>query len=93
MVFEMDIQFNSVKELYDRLLPALRTKKNEMKRCGFNYIKEEDIWNYLKQIKWQNATNLSLYEMVGDVLNTDNEIIDTYIKQKLNSEKREIYLD
>lgn len=89
----MDIQFNSVKELYDRLLPALRTKKNEMKRCGFNYIKEEDIWNYLKQIKWQNATNLSLYEMVGDVLNTDNEIIDTYIKQKLNSEKREIYLD
>ena len=89
----MDIQFNSVKELYDRLLPALRTKKNEMKRCGFNYIKEEDIWNYLKQIKWQNATNLSLYEMVGDVLNTDNEIIETYIKQKLNSEKREIYLD
>lgn len=89
----MDIEFTSVKELYDRLTPALRTKKNEMKRCGYSYIKEEDIWNYLKQIKWQNATDLSLYEMVNDVLNTDNETIDTYIKQKLKNEKRELYLD
>lgn len=93
MVFEMDIEFNSVKELYNRLLPALRTKKNEMNRCGYTYIQEEDIWNYLKQIKWQNATNLSLYEMVGDVLNTDNETIDTYIKQNIQKEKRELYLD
>lgn len=93
MVFKLDIEFTSVKELYDRLTPALRTKKNEMKRCGYAYIQEEDIWNYLKQVKWQNATDLSLYEMVGDVLNTDNEIIDTYIKQKLKNEKRELYLD
>lgn len=93
MVFKLDIEFTSVKELYDRLTPALRTKKNEMKRCGYTYIQEEDIWNYLKQVKWQNATDLSLYEMVGDVLNTDNEIIDTYIKQKLKNEKRELYLD
>lgn len=89
----MDIEFHSVKELYDRLLPALRTKKNEMLRVGYSYVKEEDIWNYLKQVKWQNASNLSLYEMVNDVLNTDNDTIDSYMKQKLKGEKREIYLD
>lgn len=89
----MDIQFTSVKELYDRLRPALRTKKNEMIRCGYSYIQEEDIWNYLKEMKWKNASNLSLYEMVGDVLNIDNDTIDSYMKHKLKSEKREIYLD
>lgn len=92
-MIKLDIEFNSVKELYDRLLPALRTKKNEMLRAGYLYIKEEDIWNYLKQVKWQNASDLSLYEMVADVLNTENDTIEAYMKQKLKGEKREIYLD
>ena len=37
-----------IKELYERLKPALTTKVTELKRNDLDYIKIEDIWNYLK---------------------------------------------
>lgn len=87
----MELEFKSLEELYNRLKPALDTKKSEMNRNGYQYIKVEDIWNYLKEVKWRKANNLSLYEMVSDVLNTDNGIIDSYLKQKLNLNDRKLY--
>lgn len=87
----MDIEFKTLEELYQRIKPALIAKKSEMNRNGFNYIKEEDIWNYLKEIKWKKAEGLSLSTMVSDVLNTDNIIIDSYLKQKLNQTDRTVY--
>ncbi len=89
----MEMEFSSLEELYKRIRPALRTKKEEMRRSGFIYIKEEDIWNYLKEIKWTNSKNLSLYKMVNDVLNVDNLLIDKYLKNKLNMRNRNIYFD
>ena len=87
----MEVEFNSLEELYNRIKPALITKRNEMNRNGYKYIKIEDIWNYLKEIKWKKAKDLSLYEMVSDVLNIDDLLIDDYLKQKLNLKNREIY--
>lgn len=89
----MDVTFQSLAELYERLLPALKTKKSEMHRSGFPYIKEEDIWNYLKIIKWKNSKNLTLFDMVDDVLNTDNLIIDDYFKKELRTMKRKRYVE
>lgn len=89
----MDIAFNSLEELYERITPALLTKATEMKRAGINYIKEEDIWNYLKEVKWKNSNYLSLYQMVDDVLNCENYKIDEYLKKKLNLNNRRIYFD
>ena len=87
------IEFQNVKQLYNRLLPALRTKKEEMKRVGISYIQEEDIWNFLKEKKWKKANDLSLYEMVNDVLNTDNSLIENYLKSKLKTRKIKINLE
>ena len=39
----MDIEFNSIKELYDRVTPALNTKVTELKRNDLDYIKKDDI--------------------------------------------------
>jgi len=89
----MDLEFTSEQELYKRLKPALLTKCREMQANGYNYIKEEDIWNYLKEIKWKKAQDLSLSEMVNDILNTDNIIIDNYLKSKLNLRERRIYFE
>ncbi len=89
----MDIKFETLEELYKRIKPALITKKNEMHRDGYIYIKEEDIWNYLKEIKWKDAKDLSLYDMTSDILNTDNIIIDNYLKEKLNLRNRNVYFD
>lgn len=87
----MDVEFNSLEELYRRIKPALHTKKEEMKRNGYPYIKEEDIWNYLTEIKWVHSKNLSLYQMVSDVLNVEDSLIDRYLREKLSMRNRDVY--
>ncbi len=76
----MDIEFKSIGELYERLKPALNTKLIELKRNDLDYIKIEDIWNYLMGTKWSNAKNLFLYQMVDDILNLNNYDLDEYVK-------------
>ncbi len=91
----MNIEFESIKDLYERLKPALNTKEKELQRNNIKYIKQEDIWNYLKIEKWKNAKNLLLHEMVDDILNCDNTLLEDYVqgiiaknevKPKLDSE-------
>ena len=89
----MEAQFKSVNELYVRLKPALTTKVEEMHRNGYLYIKEEDVWNYLKEIKWVKSVNLELYQMVSDILNTNDIEIDSYLKEKLNLRNRKVYFE
>ena len=89
----MDIKFNSLEELYNRLKPALRTKVTEMHRNRYDYIEESDVWNYLKEIKWIDSSNLGLYQMVSDILNIDNIKLDEYLKSKLNMTQRHIYFE
>ena len=89
----MDIEFNSLEELYNRIKPALSAKKEELRRNGFDYIKEDDVWNYLKEIKWRGSSDLELYQMVNDVLKIDNKVLDEYLKTKLNMANRHIYFD
>lgn len=89
----MNTTFHSLEELYQRIKPALYTKKQEMKRNGYVYIKEGDIWNYLKEVKWKSSKNLSLYDMTCDILNTDDAIIDAYLRDKLNLKNRRVYFE
>ncbi len=84
----MDLEFNSLKELYEHIKPGLEAKVSEMHRVGYSYIKEEDVWNYLKEIKWKKASDLSIHEMINDILNTDNVLIDSYIKNKMRDIER-----
>jgi len=79
----MDIEFNNIKELYERLRPALTAKVTELKRNDLDYVKQDDIWNYLKITKWSKANNLLLYQMVDDILNLDNSEIDEYVKEEI----------
>ena len=80
----MSEEIRTEEELYERVKPALRTKMEEMRRNGFTYIKEDDIWNYLKEKKWTREKGLSLYQMVDDILNSESSLIDDYLKSKLN---------
>ena len=79
----MDYDFNSLDELKTRIKPALSTKVREMNRIGYPFIEEDDIWNYLKNTKWKNDYNLSLYQMVTDILNVENIKIINYLQEKL----------
>ena len=79
-----DIRFNSLNELYNRLVPAMETKVNELKLNGVNYISVEDIWNYLKNNKWNKSRDLTLSECVDDILNTSDLEYKKYIKNKMS---------
>ncbi len=89
----MELEFNSLRELYKRVSPALSTKKIEMHRAGYTYIENEDIWNYLKESKWKSSFDLSLAIMVSDILNSDNLLIDDHFKNKIKNIKRIPNLD
>ena len=89
----MDIEFNSLEELYNRLRPALNAKMSELTANCYGYLKPEDIWNYLKERKWKNSHDLMLSDMVSDILNSDNALIDDYFKEKINEKNRKVYLD
>ncbi len=86
-------EFNSLKELYIKVRPVLTIKKNELKKLGMNYIVEADIWNYLKSEKWIKTTNLSLSELVNDILECDLEKLDIYTKKELSKVQRKVDTD
>lgn len=79
----MDFEINSSLDLYKRLSPAMNCKERELIRNNMDYIKKEDIWNYLMKNKWKKAKGLTLDMMVDDILNTDNKVLDKYVKDKL----------
>lgn len=89
----MDYEFKSILELYERLKPALNAKVAELKRHDINYIKIEDIWNYLRISKWSKANNLLLYQMVDDILNIDNMLLDNYVKDNVKLTRVQLNLD
>ncbi len=69
----MKKEFNSVTDLYNRVLPALKIKKRELIKKGINKS-EKEIFEDLAKTKWIKGTNISLNEIVNDILNYQNSI-------------------
>lgn len=72
------MEYKSQKDLYMNLVPALNVKVKLLKRNNYKNITREDIWNYLKINKWQYAVDLTLADMVQDIIHTDNIEINNY---------------
>ncbi len=81
----MNTKINTQKDLYNKVLPALKTKRHELVSAGIRIVKEEDIWEYNKQKKWRNATSLTLAGIVDDILNTDNKEYEDFVVKKINN--------
>lgn len=75
-------------ELYQKLKPALRTKRHELIAAGIKYIKENDIWNYHVEY-WKSANGLTIATMVDEILNTPNELYENFVLEKINTEKED----
>lgn len=73
-------EYKSLRELYEALVPALNVKIRMFKNT-FSYIRKEDIWNYLKDNIWINSVNLSISQMVSDIINVDGIKIENYLKE------------
>ena len=88
-IMDDSIVFKTKEELYNRVLPALYSKLKEVKRLGFNYITEKDIWNYLVENEWTRRNNLELYDLIKDILYIDNYKLRDYVVNKMNRLKIE----
>ena len=77
----MDYQFQSLKELYQRVRPALKAKETEFHRLGFLEIHEMDIWNYLLEDKWKKGKNLMLSDIVSDIMNLECQKLTSNLSQ------------
>lgn len=74
-------EYKSQRELYLSLIPALNVKLRLLKNSDYKNIDKIDIWNYLKISKWKNSINLTISEMVNDIIHADNKDIDIYLKK------------
>ena len=63
----MDLEFKSIEELKNRVMPALRIRVRELRKEKYT-VDENDLWEYFVRI-WQEKKNLTLADLVDDVLN------------------------
>jgi len=76
-------EIKSLKDLYKLLQPAFKVKKRLLKYSCFEYITNKDIWEYLTINKWKYVHNLTIEEMVDDIINIDNIKLHLYLYDKL----------
>jgi len=88
MAFEND-KFNSISDLYKRVLPALETKIIEFQKDGFSSVNVLDIWNYCVDTKWKIRSDLRIYQIVDDILNVKISDLEEYIKNEKRIDKDE----
>ena len=78
----MDYEFASVLDLKAHVKPALDSKVKEMQRRNIKYVNQDDIFEYLRNMVWPLKSNLTLYNIVDDILNTDNKVFCNYVINK-----------
>lgn len=69
------MEFASQYELYKKILPVFKVKKRLLKYTQNNDITNEDMWNYLIENKWKQSHNLTLAEIINDIITLDVEKI------------------
>ncbi len=76
----MEIDFNNIEELYIRVLPSLRLKQRLLMQQGQS-IGISNIWDYLTKEKWAKAKDLTLYDIVNDIMTLDAIEVINYFKE------------
>ena len=72
------MEYNNLTELYLALLPAFKVKKRLLGMTSYEYLTNEDIWKYLAINKWKGSYNLTVFDMVNDIIMIDAVDIINY---------------
>ena len=65
------MEFTSQLELYQVLIPVFNVKQRLMSIEVDKTITNEDIWKYLAITKWKYDYNLTIAEIVNDIITLD----------------------
>ena len=66
------MEFSNILELKKRVMPALKIRVKELRKKGYN-CNEDMLWNWFGRI-WKNSRDLTLSELVDDILNREIKI-------------------
>ena len=69
------MEFTSQQELYQKLQPVFNVKKRLIQNTKYKDITNQEIWNYLIKTKWKQAYNLTISDIVNDIITLDLESI------------------
>ncbi|MBQ2872377.1 MAG: hypothetical protein IJE89_00035 [Bacilli bacterium] len=73
------MEFTSQLELYKKVLPAFNVKKRLILNSKYKNITNENIWIYLINYKWRNSNNLTLSDIVNDIITVNLEEVKNSI--------------
>lgn len=66
----MKQEYRTQEDLFRAVLPALQVKKRINKYYGYD-VTNDVIWSYLGKNKWRNDKNLTIAEIVNDIIVLD----------------------
>ena len=69
------MEFTSQQELYRKIQPVFNVKKRLIQNSEYKDITNQDIWQYLIETKWKSAQNLTISDIVNDIITLDLEMI------------------
>ena len=69
------MEYKNQLELYQKLVPVFNVKERLINISHNNDVTINDIWHYLAINKWRNSTNLTLADIVNDIINIDVDMI------------------
>ena len=70
------MEFTTQEELYIKVLPVFKVKQRLLSITKYKNITNKDIWIYLSQKKWKYSHNLTLSEVVNDIITIEVEKIN-----------------
>ena len=79
----------TIEDLFNLLRPAFLVSERMFKFKKLDYIKKEDMWNYLRSNKWKKK-NISISEMVHDIINISIKDVLEYVNSNIHNMKRVI---
>lgn len=69
------MEYKNQLELYQKLVPVFKVKERLINISQNNDVTINDIWHYLAINKWRNSINLTLADIVNDIINIDVDIV------------------
>lgn len=67
------MEFTSQQELYQKLQPVFNVKKRLIQNTKYENITNQDIWYHLIETKWKVSYNLTISDIVNDIITLDLE--------------------
>lgn len=75
------MEYNSERELFEDLKGAFKVKLR-MIEGTYDNISMLDIYDYLKLNKWRYAKDLTISEIVNDIIDVDIAKVEDYIESR-----------